>query len=95
VFDEKSSLVEIFNLLIVPGDADNLVLSTALSFAELKRAFATLRSWASAAPGLTTSAKPNGPPGRFQRLRRMRTRALGPGRLYVASASSRRLMQIS
>jgi hypothetical protein len=59
VFDENSSLVEIFKLPIVPGVADNLVLSTALSFAERKRAFATLRSWASAAPSPTTSAKPN------------------------------------
>jgi phage tail sheath protein FI len=41
-FEENSSLdkVEIFNLLIVPGVADNLVLSAALSFAERKRAFA-------------------------------------------------------
>jgi len=59
VFDENSSLVEIFNLLIVPGAADNFVLSTALSFGERKRALATLRSWASAAPSPTTSAKPN------------------------------------
>jgi phage tail sheath protein FI len=44
VFDENSSLdkVEIFNLLIVPGVADNLVVSVALSFAERKRAFAIL-----------------------------------------------------
>jgi len=44
VFEDNSSLdkVEIFNLLIVPGVADNLVLSAALSFAERKRAFAIL-----------------------------------------------------
>ena len=42
VFDANSSLdkVEIFNLLMVPGVADNEVLSAALSFAERKRAFA-------------------------------------------------------
>lgn len=41
VFESNSSLdnVEIFNLLLVPGVADNLVLSAALSFAERKRAF--------------------------------------------------------
>lgn len=41
VFQENSSLdnVEIFNLLLVPGVADNTVLSAALSFAERKRAF--------------------------------------------------------
>ncbi|HEY2858161.1 MAG TPA: hypothetical protein VGJ21_07075 [Terracidiphilus sp.] len=41
VFDVNSSLdnVEIFNLLLVPGVADNLVVSAALSFAERKRAF--------------------------------------------------------
>jgi hypothetical protein len=44
VFEENSSLdkVEIFNLLIVPGVADNLVVSAALSFAERKRAFVIL-----------------------------------------------------
>jgi phage tail sheath protein FI len=44
VFEDNSSLdkVEIFNLLIIPGVADNLVLSAALSFAERKRAFAIL-----------------------------------------------------
>jgi hypothetical protein len=41
VFESNSSLdnVEIFNLLVVPGMADNTVLSAALSFAERKRAF--------------------------------------------------------
>jgi hypothetical protein len=41
VFQTNSSLdnVEIFNLLVVPGVADNLVVSAALSFAERKRAF--------------------------------------------------------
>ena len=34
--------VEIFNLLLVPGVADNLVVSAALTFAERKRAFAIL-----------------------------------------------------
>jgi uncharacterized protein len=44
VFDANSSLdkVEIFNLLMVPGVSDNLVVSAALSFAERKRAFAVL-----------------------------------------------------
>jgi uncharacterized protein len=44
VFDANSSLdnVEIFNLLLVPGVVDNEVISTALSFAERKRAFAIL-----------------------------------------------------
>jgi phage tail sheath protein FI len=44
VFDANSSLdkVEIFNLLMVPGVSDNLVVSAALSFAERKRAFAIL-----------------------------------------------------
>jgi phage tail sheath protein FI len=42
VFQENSSLdnVAIFNLLLVPGVSDNVVLSAALSFAERKRAFA-------------------------------------------------------
>src|SRR5271165_6079141 len=42
VFQENSSLdnVEIFNLLLVPGVADNVVISAALAFAERKRAFA-------------------------------------------------------
>ncbi len=42
VFDANSSLdnVEIFNLLIVPGVTDNLIVSAALAFAERKRAFA-------------------------------------------------------
>jgi phage tail sheath protein FI len=42
VFEANTSLdkVEIFNLLMVPGVADNLVVSAALSFAERKRAFA-------------------------------------------------------
>jgi uncharacterized protein len=42
MFDENSSLdnVEIFNLLLIPGVADNTVVSAALSFAERKRAFA-------------------------------------------------------
>jgi len=41
VFQQNSSLdnVEIFNLLLVPGVADNTVLSAALAFAERKRAF--------------------------------------------------------
>jgi len=34
--------IEIFNLLLIPGVADNLVVSAALSFAERKRAFAIL-----------------------------------------------------
>jgi uncharacterized protein len=44
VFEANSSLdkVEIFNLLIVPGVADNLVVSAALSFAERKLAFVIL-----------------------------------------------------
>jgi phage tail sheath protein FI len=43
-FTVNSSLdkVEIFNLLLIPGVADNLVVSAALSFAERKRAFAIL-----------------------------------------------------
>jgi uncharacterized protein len=42
VFDANSSLdnVEIFNLLMTPGVADNAVVSEALAFAERKRAFA-------------------------------------------------------
>ncbi|HEY1880035.1 MAG TPA: phage tail sheath subtilisin-like domain-containing protein [Caulobacteraceae bacterium] len=41
VFQANSSLdnVEIFNLLMTPGNVDNLVVSAALSFAERKRAF--------------------------------------------------------
>ncbi|HEX3153135.1 MAG TPA: phage tail sheath subtilisin-like domain-containing protein [Candidatus Angelobacter sp.] len=41
-FQQNSSLdnVEIFNILVVPGVADNVVMSAALSFAERKRAFA-------------------------------------------------------
>ena len=41
-FDSNGSLdnVEIFNLLIVPGNTDNEVISAALAFAERKRAFA-------------------------------------------------------
>lgn len=41
VFQVNSSLdnVEIFNLLMTPGNVDNLVVSAALSFAERKRAF--------------------------------------------------------
>lgn len=44
VFETNSSLdnVEIFNLLLIPGVADNEVVSAALSFAERKRAFAIL-----------------------------------------------------
>ena len=44
VFNANSSLdnVEIFNLLMVPGVADNEVVSATLSFAERKRAFAIL-----------------------------------------------------
>jgi phage tail sheath protein FI len=44
VFDVNSSLdkVDIFNLLMVPGVSDNLVVSAALAFAERKRAFAIL-----------------------------------------------------
>ena len=43
-FQTNSSLdnVEIFNLLLVPGVSDNVVLSAALAFAERKRAFAIL-----------------------------------------------------
>jgi phage tail sheath protein FI len=43
-FDTDSSLdkVEIFNLLLVPGVADNSVISAALAFAERKRAFTIL-----------------------------------------------------
>lgn len=43
-FLPNSSLdnVEIFNLLLVPGNADNQVISAALAFAERKRAFAIL-----------------------------------------------------
>jgi phage tail sheath protein FI len=43
-FQANSSLdnVEIFNLLLVPGVSDNVVLSAALAFAERKRAFAIL-----------------------------------------------------
>jgi phage tail sheath protein FI len=44
VFEANTSLdnVEIFNLLLIPGVADNEVVSAALSFAERKRAFAIL-----------------------------------------------------
>jgi len=44
VFQQNSSLdnVEIFNLLLVPGVADNTIISAALAFAERKRAFAIL-----------------------------------------------------
>ena len=44
VFVANGSLdnVEVFNLLLVPGVTDNLVVSTALAFAEKKRAFAIL-----------------------------------------------------
>jgi phage tail sheath protein FI len=44
VFQPNSGLdiVEIFNLLLVPGVVDNSVISAALSFAETKRAFAIL-----------------------------------------------------
>jgi hypothetical protein len=43
-FEANTSLdkVEVFNLLMVPGVADSLVVSAALSFAERKRAFAIL-----------------------------------------------------
>jgi phage tail sheath protein FI len=43
-FQQNSSLdnVEIFNLLLIPGVSDNLVVSAALAFAEQKRAFAIL-----------------------------------------------------
>jgi hypothetical protein len=43
-FQANSSLdnVEIFNLLLVPGVSDNMVLSATLSFAERKRAFAII-----------------------------------------------------
>ena len=44
VFAPNSTLdnVEIFNLLLIPGIADNSVVSAALAFAERKRAFAIL-----------------------------------------------------
>jgi phage tail sheath protein FI len=44
IFQQNSSLdnVEIFNLLLIPGVSDNLVVSAALAFAETKRAFAIL-----------------------------------------------------
>jgi uncharacterized protein len=44
VFEANTSLdnVPIFNLLLIPGIADNQVVSAALSFAEKKRAFAIL-----------------------------------------------------
>jgi phage tail sheath protein FI len=44
VFDSNSSLdnVEIFNLLLIPGVTDNLVVSAALAFAERKKAFAII-----------------------------------------------------
>ena len=44
IFQANSTLdkVEIFNLLLVPGNADNEVWSAALAFAERKRAFAIL-----------------------------------------------------
>ena len=44
VFDSNSSLdnVEIFNLLMIPGVTDNLVVSAALAFAERKKAFAII-----------------------------------------------------
>ena len=50
VFQENSSLdnVEIFSLLLVPGVADNNILSAALSFAERKRAFAIIDAPANA-----------------------------------------------
>jgi phage tail sheath protein FI len=43
-FESNGSLdnVEIFNLLIVPGNTDNEVISVALAFAERKRAFAII-----------------------------------------------------
>jgi len=57
IFEANSSLdnVEIFNLLMVPGVADNEVVSAALAFAEKKRAFAILDSPAQApASGAST-----------------------------------------
>jgi len=65
VFQENSSLdnVAIFNLLLVPGVSDNVVLSAALAFAERKRAFtivdppeqaAAVTNPASALPGIDT-----------------------------------------
>jgi phage tail sheath protein FI len=44
VFQANSSLdnVEIFNLLLIPGVVDNLVIGAALAFAERKRAFAII-----------------------------------------------------
>ena len=44
VFEANSSLdnVEIFNLLLIPGNVDNQVVSAGLAFAERKRAFAIL-----------------------------------------------------
>jgi uncharacterized protein len=43
-FEENGPLdnIEIFNLLVVPGVADNSVLSSAMAFAERKRAFAII-----------------------------------------------------
>jgi hypothetical protein len=50
--------VEIFNLLVVPGVADNTVLSAALAFAERKRAFTIVDP----APGATAFPIPGGLP---------------------------------
>jgi len=60
VFAANSSLdnVEIFNLLLVPGVADNEVVSAALSFAERKRAFAILDP----PPGAPASGASSGRP---------------------------------
>jgi hypothetical protein len=60
VFESNSSLdnVEIFNLLVVPGMADNTVLSAALSFAERKRAFTIVDP----PPQATAFLIPGGPP---------------------------------
>jgi phage tail sheath protein FI len=59
MFQENSTLdnVEIFNLLLVPGVSDNVVLSAALAFAERKRAFAIIDPPAQA----TAFAIPGGP----------------------------------
>ena len=62
VFAANSSLdnVEIFNLLIVPGNTDNAVISAALAFAERKRAFAIVDPppQAPAVVGTTTPPAP-------------------------------------
>jgi hypothetical protein len=63
VFQANSSLdnVEIFNLLLVPGNVDNEVVSAALSFAERKRAF-TILDPPPQAPAFTVVAASGAPP---------------------------------